>query len=252
MADPDLSKYKGRRYRKSVTRECGVCGCTFRIFPAWLRNGAGGFFCNRKCSAIGSRKKEKVLLHRICEECRKAFYIRKGQGPGIFCSAKCRAVSCGRKRRGEKHPFWRGGVARRSHASRMAIATAIRFAGCCERCGSTKNLHGHHIKHYSKCAEGRADRSNIKVLCAECHAREHPKQAGMLSIPKKRGGVYKKCIACGEAFYSKPHLVKTAVFCSHSCLYANPPATRVIKSGGEMDTGNGDAQRCSASRPARP
>ena len=227
MADRELSKNAKQRYRKSVIRQCKVCGSNFRIFQAWLRHGRGGLFCSRKCSDAGRQRKERTVFQRTCEECGTKFSKRKGSpGTWQFCSRKCRAVACGRRLRGENHPLWKGGVSKRTYASRMAVKDAIREVGHCERCGTTKNLHGHHVRLYSQFAEGRADRSNIEVLCAACHATEHPELSGMLTVQPQRRGVYKNCLACGKQFYAAPYRASSAMYCSHECLFLQPPATR--------------------------
>ena len=78
--------------------------------------------------------------------------------------------------KGPDHPGWKGGISIRNgiaaHAVSKAIRQRIKEVGICQRCGATKRLHGHHPGD---------DPFKILVLCAPCHAAEHPKQAAMLS-----------------------------------------------------------------------
>lgn len=43
----------------------------------------------------------------------------------------------------------------------------------CERCGAGGQLHAHHIK--AKASGGDDSSSNIMLLCATCHRKEHKK-----------------------------------------------------------------------------
>lgn len=76
--------------------------------------------------------------------------------------------------RGSNHPKWNNGSSQRSHASKAAIEKIKKQRGRCEKCGSEEKLHGHHVSHYAKNDMRRDDPNNIKILCAQCHALEHP------------------------------------------------------------------------------
>ena len=51
----------------------------------------------------------------------------------------------------------------------------------CVDCGSTKRLHAHHVKHWSTHPDLRHDVSNGQTLCADCHAKQHPELAALIS-----------------------------------------------------------------------
>src|SRR5262249_44612194 len=110
-----------------------------------------------------------------------------------YCSRACLAVERGKAMRGSNHPFWNGGSSRRDGVSRTVIKKAIKLVGKCQKCGEQQNLNGHHIKHWATHPKLRYEISNIEVLCANCHANEHPELSGMLSYPKKKSGIVKYC-----------------------------------------------------------
>jgi hypothetical protein len=56
----------------------------------------------------------------------------------------------------------------------------------CVHCGSKKNLHFHHIVHFSK--GGQNTPSNLILLCASCHAEEHKGEKCYHMLLKKAEG----------------------------------------------------------------
>lgn len=45
--------------------------------------------------------------------------------------------------------------------------------GCCERCGSKKNLEAHHLIKWADYPQGRIDPKNGQCLCHVCHTEAH-------------------------------------------------------------------------------
>ena len=201
-----------------VSKTCEGCGSIFTLFRAHLRNGKGGKFCSRKCSDAHRKRKPGIFFSYSCKECEKKFQNRKGRGgTGEYCSIQCMAISRGRKMRGEKHPFWKGGVSERPHSVRLVIQKVIRQKNCCEKCGETTNLQGHHIVPYSENPLLRDDPNNIEVVCSSCHAKEHPQLAGMIARPRFRLGVNLNCEICKKEFYVPKYKEKSAKTCSRKC-----------------------------------
>jgi hypothetical protein len=93
----------------------------------------------------------------------------------------------------------------------------VKETGCCERCNSTENLHGHHMKPVSTHPHLAANPWNIKVLCGNCHALEHPELRNALTRPRIRSGEEIACLTCGKLRYVKPCHAGKAKFCSRKC-----------------------------------
>lgn len=51
------------------------------------------------------------------------------------------------------------------------IAVAVRDQGKCTNCGTTRNLHYHHIKQFAQ--GGKHTKSNLRLLCKRCHNKLH-------------------------------------------------------------------------------
>lgn len=51
------------------------------------------------------------------------------------------------------------------------IAVAVRDQGKCTSCGTTRNLHYHHIKQFAQ--GGKHTKSNLRLLCKRCHNKLH-------------------------------------------------------------------------------
>lgn len=203
----------------SIERQCTVCGASFRIFPCHLRAG-GGIYCSMICQRKGRPRRERVVLTKTCRECGQQFMVRKGYGgTGAYCSNECRAIGNGRRMRADNHPNWKGGKGRLG-TEKTVIRRLIRERGACERCGDTSDLQGHHILQRSERPDLAAEPTNIKVLCASCHAGHHPKQAAMIDRGRQRTGAAVSCRCCGEAFYVEPRRVAVAQYCSYACTYA--------------------------------
>ena len=84
--------------------------------------------------------------------------------------------------KGSKNPNWQGGkeTERQLKVSCMKNdrrykqwKNAVRSIGYCESCGSTKNLHAHHILPKSKFPHLIHDINNGKCLCKKCHRIVH-------------------------------------------------------------------------------
>lgn len=193
---------------------CPNCGVTFERFNAHVRGRI--ICCSRKCSAALRPKRSKTMLQYTCLHCGTSFLRRKGySGKKKYCSQQCSSLATTPK--GANHFRWKGGIADRSHASRLIIKRLIKEIGRCQRCGSTEYLQGHHRKLVSDYPELEKDPSNIEIICSECHGKEHPQWQNMIVIPRKRSGVTITCQVCGTPRYVPPHLKDTAKFCSREC-----------------------------------
>lgn len=198
---------------------CAVCNAEFWRYNAHIRNTTQS--CSRECSYKIKPKKPRQDTEHVCLNCGELFRRRLGfGGTKQFCSATCRIAGLERPK-GADHPNWKGGIATRPYAVTKAIRKKVKEIGKCERCASTENLQGHHKVAYSLAPELRTRPDNIEVLCANCHADEHPKLAGMLTIPRTRSGVMISCQVCRTERYADPSGQKTAKFCSVECQLTN-------------------------------
>ncbi|MGO9843605.1 MAG: HNH endonuclease [Candidatus Acidiferrales bacterium] len=50
----------------------------------------------------------------------------------------------------------------------------------CQNCGSSKDLHVHHLTRRSKLGDDALE--NLITLCATCHQRQHPSRSGLGEI----------------------------------------------------------------------
>lgn len=82
--------------------------------------------------------------------------------------------------KGENHPLWNGGISsvRESIEStkeyqdfRHSFLASKNFT--CEKCGSTDNIHLHHIVPFAENENLRIDPNNASCLCASCHMKFH-------------------------------------------------------------------------------
>ncbi len=160
---------------------------------------------------------KKYLLLK-CENCGIEYQRQYGAHlkKQRFCSFRCRNLAI--VPRGSDHHKWRGGVSRPADVWRT-VAARKRETKACEKCGSIEHLHAHHRQRYSDHPELRADPSNIQILCAPCHAAEHPEIANLVTFPHKRSGITIKCEICGKDKYDKKSREGRTRYCSVACRH---------------------------------
>lgn len=160
--------------RRREERLCIICGSGFVERPGRKR-----VTCGRLRAAIArarasrdSQSRKVVLAYEWCGD--KKFVSPCYQGRR-FCSLYC----SGRSISGENNRNWRGGVTSERdlfHASsdwKMACRDVWgRERGRCQRCG-TKANRGHHVKPWAAFPDHRLERSNLVLLCVECHVFVH-------------------------------------------------------------------------------
>lgn len=149
--------------------------------------------CGERFSRIGSRGRERRYFSPAC-----SLRVNRvsGGGEGRRHSAETRAIMSAKASRprpwlrgerngmsgrtGALNPGWKGGGSperQRLYASAQWRALRRRLrrraAGMCEVCGSTDELHAHHIKPWASHPDLRLDLDNLMLLCAPCHRAEH-------------------------------------------------------------------------------
>jgi hypothetical protein len=190
----------------------GICEQCGKAFQCRKRSERKLLFCSRACANLAQKQS---LVWCICEYCGKSFQ-RSRSRVGPYCSDACSRTRPVAK--GVEHWNWKGGISRRSRAVGAASHKKVQEIGRCERCGSMEDLHGHHVEHYANAPERGTDPKNIKVLCAPCHALEHPEIRNLIVRPYVRDGKEIACLICGQLRYVNPCQVARAKYCSIACL----------------------------------
>lgn len=108
----------------------------------------------------------------------------------------------------------------RTPAERRLISRAVKEIGHCEICGDEKELQGHHKIPRSVDPTLILERSNIIVLCANCHAGQHADISSFIARPIKRKGAVLVCGRCSKEFYVKASGAAKRKFCSQECTRA--------------------------------
>lgn len=222
-----------------VDRTCVVCGSIFKTYKFWAKRANGSIFCSRQCQVAGRIRHQASTLSAACKQCGKDFTRTKHRaGKMTYCSVECRKRGAGlsgenhpmwgkpHARSGSNHHNWRGGKAKGRGMTRSLIKRAKREIGKCERCGSAENLQGHHKARFSENKELQSERSNIEVICAPCHAIEHPDLAPMICFPRFKTGKTLNCTRCGKEYYRPLSAVPASKFCSMACTAAARTGTQ--------------------------
>lgn len=166
--------------RNQVNCICEQCGKPFQIDPAQIKHGVGKY-CSRECHSIGQRKQ----IDCVCLQCGIAFQVTLAvvkRGGGKYCSKTCMGLS----KRGENHPFWRGGQSkyRGPNWTQQRKLAYNRDNGECKYCGKKpkigeRKFQVHHIKPFREFNGDylSANRlTNLITLCQLCHRKaEHGK-----------------------------------------------------------------------------
>lgn len=150
-----------RSHGQSVTVECAFCGREFQRPRANARGKKQ--FCDQMCRRMYERS---VWIERTCLECGKHFKVRESairssNATGHYCSRFCYE----RSMHVEGSRTYKGGFERvkREHFS------GFKF---CAICGTTKNIHIHHIIPFRFTQDNGLD--NLIPLCRKHHTKiEH-------------------------------------------------------------------------------
>ena len=162
---------KGRiqKGNPKITKNCLVCGESFKIWVSSIVRGQG-LFCSTKCRGI-NQTNEGVIV-KSCIICSKQFNVSGSQktgGYGKFCSMYCYGLSkrspaykddeAIKTRRSPEYRKWRKSVFERDDYT-------------CQWCGMRgKTLNADHIKPFSYYPELRLNLDNGRTLCKPCHMK---------------------------------------------------------------------------------
>src|SRR3990167_448571 len=163
-----------------IKRNCERCDKEFHA-----RHDRLGKFCSRSCTSKKPGKSFKVK--KKCVICEKEYVVKRYQAEITkCCSTECRRTYTGLCVKGNRHPKWNGGISERPHWTRKAIKELRKEIKECQKCSSTEKLQGHHILSYANHPELVNEKTNIIILCVQCHAKEYQKLANLIL----KGGVY--------------------------------------------------------------
>jgi len=130
-------------------------------------------YCSDSCFGMAEREKtEYVEIECDQDDCDNTRIMLKSAYKSIgaeYCSRSC-------ANKGEAHWAWNGGTGGiRStpeyHQWRKEIHNS---RDDCAECGSTDNLHAHHIVPISENKSLACDVDNGILICGKCHADKHP------------------------------------------------------------------------------
>lgn len=204
-----------------VRLTCAHCSKPFETYLSHAKRRAQTT-CSLSCARRHWPNRKSERVHVSCENCSTLFEVSKHRAFGIgrpkarFCSDKCKNEA----QKGAGHPAYIDGRAEARMLCRKVIGQRIAEEGCCQECGATDFLHGHHIKSFAEYPDLRMDPDNIQVLCRSCHADKHPHQARKLFKGVARSGETKTCPQCEKQFYVKKSHAAARITCSVECSIA--------------------------------
>ena len=186
-------------FDKTKGKRCNFCGENIifkskRAFNKYKQYPNKNYYCDRKCYYKSMMKVIEIpkLYCNYCGELlkknRKVFGKSKfWQSKYHFCSIKCQRKYYSQKRKiskEEKKKNWRkyNQIGWQKQRFRNEI---LKKKGYCKNCNIKKELQIHHNKPAKLFPELFYDKSNIIVLCQNCHKKLHyPLNNGVLMVNK--------------------------------------------------------------------
>jgi hypothetical protein len=167
------SRECARAFSRLETEEriCPVCNNSF-VYKI------GGYHDQKTCSVSCGQKLKTVTrcIKFNCIICNKEYYRTKYWVNKIpsrvsrFCSKECKDKGL----TGKGHPNYNPNKKlEKDQLREWSREVKRRDKYVCQKCGSKKNLHAHHIKEKSRFKDLRLDLENGITLCNVCHANEH-------------------------------------------------------------------------------
>ncbi len=164
-------------------------------------------FCSEKCQKqeaskrrriVRAIKRQEFLKPRPCKECGKEFVpALRSLKTQVFCSEECRMIDYYRKRqeRGraeERRKYYSNNKEKLIEYNRIyrrktaydgnGIKAMERDGFKCRSCGSTEDLHIHHIDGSGQSDNPNNVLDNLITLCSSCHARAHAAELSQKAI----------------------------------------------------------------------
>lgn len=163
-----------------VTVKCEYCSSEYKEKPARVHRTS---FCSSEChdryrsengTMAGENHPRWSKIEVECEWCEKTLLRSPSEiFSHIFCNAECFGEWQSVNKTGENSHRWRGGGVRYygNNWQRQRRLCLERDNRTCQDCGSTNNLHVHHIMPIRKfdIPEDANGLDNLITLCQDCH-----------------------------------------------------------------------------------
>jgi len=166
--------------RKRISGKCKVCGRLVTERPSHIRNA-----CGRACADVlrakASSHTQSRKIYIFCKRCGKKRLVSPAYATRKYCSNYCYTQS----NKGKNNHAWKGGITAKHDKFYSSVLWKIacrdiwaRERRKCQRCKkeSKRSHHVHHIKSWSRYPKSGLDRSNLALLCLECHRFVHSKR----------------------------------------------------------------------------
>ena len=162
---------------KRENRTCKQCGKKFEVYKSAITHtNASGNFCCRGCynkyltTLKGEKNKQYSQIEVPCAQCGKIIKripSKLQMYKNAFCSKQCKSAYHHNYIEGEKNVNWVGGTD--AYRGNFDFVKREYFSGTqfCAICGTTKNIHIHHIIPYRITQDN--DISNLIPLCRKHH-----------------------------------------------------------------------------------
>lgn len=169
---------------------CKQCGKKESLRPSWA---AAFTFCSIACKGSWqaenltgekSRNWKGGAREKSCQHCGVLFKCSRTRAISVFarqkfCSKPC-ADAGGLRYTGPRNTKWKEGPVKRSGSSQQRFRKLVlhRDGGVCRHCGTSENLHAHHIRTLEEAPEMRWEIDNGMTLCVPCHMDLHKMKIG--------------------------------------------------------------------------
>lgn len=160
-----------------IYRNCLRCGNEFYILQCQLdKSNTSGKFCCRKCyneyqkTLTGDKNNHFTRVKVNCPTCGKEFLALPSKikmYKNTFCSVKCRSEYHVNYIGGDKNCNWKGGTSRLRGNFDEVKRKHFEGVQFCAICGTTKNIHIHHIIPFRLTQDNSLD--NLIPLCNSHH-----------------------------------------------------------------------------------